>query len=222
MVGDKGRGGGAGIIADAHSDASLCVHPGGTNRNGCDRASIAVICTKGRWTPDRRCFNNRQLVRFTAQSQAGGCLIQICYTSRVILPFCSGDYNELAGQAQRLNTRDRLTGLLLYDGSRFLQAFEGPAAAADACMARISRDRRHTNIDVIGRRPITARQFGMFAMASLMPGEGDRSTFVAAIKHHVAHVQLPDLKALFIGFAVLSRPRESSCVDAAGGEADAR
>lgn len=134
-------------------------------------------------------------------------MIQICYASRTVRPLTRAEYGDLAGQARRHNGRDAITGLLLYDGARFVQALEGPAALAEACMARIERDARHQDVSVVERGPVTERQFGGFALAALMPDEGDPSAFVEQVKALVADVASPKLRAVFIGFAMLSRPR---------------
>jgi hypothetical protein len=137
----------------------------------------------------------------------GSAVIQICYTSRATASLDRVRYDALVGEAQSRNRTDRVTGLLLYDGARFIQALEGPEALASACMRRIERDHRHEAIDVVSRAAIAQRQFGTFAMAALMPDDRDNATFVRTIKDHVANVEPTHVKALFIGFAVLSRSR---------------
>lgn len=134
-------------------------------------------------------------------------MIQICYTSRATAPLDRQGYDHLVLQAQGRNRDDDVTGLLLYDGSRFIQALEGPDALASACMSRIERDPRHEAIDIISRSAVAGRQFGTFAMAALMPEDRDNATFVRTIKSFVENVEPAHVKALFIGFAVLSRSR---------------
>jgi len=137
-------------------------------------------------------------------------LIQICYTSRATAPLDRRHYDALVTEAQERNHDDMITGLLLYDGARFVQALEGPEERTNACMARIERDRRHEAIDVVSRGTIAERQFGTFAMAALMPDDRDNAAFVHTIKSFVENVEPAHVKALFIGFAVLSRARGSA------------
>jgi len=134
-------------------------------------------------------------------------VIQICYTSRAKASLDRARYNALVLEAQGRNRADDVTGLLLYDGARFIQALEGPERLASACMARIEQDRRHEAIDIVSRTRIPERQFGTFAMAALMPDDRDNATFVRTIKTFVENVEPAHVKALFIGFAVLSRSR---------------
>jgi hypothetical protein len=44
------------------------------------------------------------------------------------------------------NTRDGVTGLLLYQGGNFIQLLEGEAAAVDAVYARVMKDPRHHSV----------------------------------------------------------------------------
>jgi len=137
-------------------------------------------------------------------------MIQICYTSRATAPLDHRTHATLVTQAQANNGRDDVTGLLLYDGMRFIQALEGPRIVTEACMARIRGDTRHEAIDVISQCPIAARQFGTFAMAAMMPGEMDQAAFVETVKSHVSQVSTASVRAVFIGFAVLGRSRRAA------------
>ena len=50
---------------------------------------------------------------------------------------------EIEAQSQRRNALVGITGMLLFDGVRFLQVLEGDAAALDETYARIKADPRH-------------------------------------------------------------------------------
>ncbi|WP_093666298.1 BLUF domain-containing protein [Sphingomonas gellani] len=89
-------------------------------------------------------------------------MLQIAYTSRAAGSFGEADYNSLIGQARSNNERDGLTGLILFDGSRFLQAIEGPKASTSHCMARIASDGRHHDIDIVKQGDIRDRDFANF------------------------------------------------------------
>ena len=87
----------------------------------------------------------------------------------------SVDAGALLLQSRRNNARDRVTGLLFFDGKRFLQALEGSDVAVDAAFARIQEDQRHHALVVLSNRPIDQREFGEWAMAYARPGEADDS-----------------------------------------------
>lgn len=80
----------------------------------------------------------------------------------------------LLGEAQRNNARDGLTGALAAHDGRFYQALEGPGQMLDLLLRRLARDPRHTEIYVVGRRPIEKRAFADWSMANatITPAQG--------------------------------------------------
>lgn len=134
-------------------------------------------------------------------------MLQVVYTSRVVTPLTRAGYDLLLDQAQTRNGRDGITGLLLYDGARFVQAVEGPEELVASCMSRIVQDGRHCAVELVQRQPVLDREFGSFSMKALTSGAGDADAFVEDVKRQVSGVGAAHLQALFIGFAVLSRSR---------------
>ena len=63
------------------------------------------------------------------------------------------------------NLRDRITGLLIAGGHRYLQVIEGPDAAILALMLRLRRDERHVGLTVLVDRAIGSRMFDDWSMA---------------------------------------------------------
>ncbi len=63
------------------------------------------------------------------------------------------------------NVRDDITGLLFFNGQRFLQALEGPENAIARTIARIRADARHRAIVVLSERTVEVREFGSWSMA---------------------------------------------------------
>lgn len=132
----------------------------------------------------------------------------IIYISRAKQNFTSGDLADLRDLADARNRSEDITGLLLSDGTRFIQALEGDAAAVQAVMDRIAKDSRHDNISYF--RPITTncRQFKSWATeyqykTDLCEGR----EFLDRVIKHVADVECDSIKAAFIGFAALSLSR---------------
>ena len=72
----------------------------------------------------------------------------------------------ILSEAQRNNDRDGLTGALAAHDERYIQVIEGSRSALDNLLRRLERDARHRNIVILDRRPISARAFGQWAMAS--------------------------------------------------------
>ncbi|TCP35938.1 BLUF domain-containing protein [Sphingomonas sp. BK235] len=131
-------------------------------------------------------------------------LHQIVYLSQAVAPLDAADTAALAQAAAERNRLLGVTGLLLHDGARFIQALEGDPAAVRALMARIARDPRHYAIAYIADAPVTTRQFGDWAMDYHTLDDSD-DDFVAEVKRALAGVDDAALLAAFIGFAVLGR-----------------
>ncbi|MBD8472447.1 BLUF domain-containing protein [Sphingomonas sp. CFBP 8765] len=132
----------------------------------------------------------------------------IIYISRAKQNFTSGDLADLRDLADARNRSEDITGLLLSDGARFIQALEGDAAAVQAVMNRIAKDSRHDNISYF--RPITTncRQFRKWTTEYLAERDlGEERGFLDRVMRHVADVECDSIKAVFIGFAALSLSR---------------
>ncbi len=63
------------------------------------------------------------------------------------------------------NRQHGVTGVLLYDGVRSLQYFEGPPAGLEAGSARIQAASKHTGIQVLVQGAIAQRHFWSWSMA---------------------------------------------------------
>lgn len=84
------------------------------------------------------------------------------------------DIDEIVGQSKTRNAACGLTGVLVHDGSHFLQLLEGPWSAAADTLLRIVGDPRHTEITILAREPTEVRQFSNWNLERLeLPaGEG--------------------------------------------------
>jgi hypothetical protein len=63
------------------------------------------------------------------------------------------------------NLRDKITGLLVAGGHRYLQVIEGPAGLVAATTKRILRDPRHLGVTLLVKRRIDERSFAGWSMA---------------------------------------------------------
>ena len=66
---------------------------------------------------------------------------------------------DLLEAARSRNAREGLSGLLLYDGTHFLQWLEGPTDALHRVWSSIQADRRHEQVELIGRPQLPVRLF---------------------------------------------------------------
>lgn len=91
-------------------------------------------------------------------------LIQLIYTSSAMRDMSQADLEEILAKSVSNNTRDGLTGMLLYHDGSFMQAIEGEEAVVMATFHRIQRDPRHGQVFMIEQRDIAERSFSRFTM----------------------------------------------------------
>lgn len=72
----------------------------------------------------------------------------------------------ILSESQRGNDRARLTGVLAAHRDRYVQILEGSRGEIDRLLRRLETDPRHKDIVIMDRRPVEARSFGDWAMAS--------------------------------------------------------
>lgn len=99
----------------------------------------------------------------------------LAYTSRARLDLTDEDLEQIHQTARHLNTLDGITGLLVFDGSRFLQIIEGTEAAIDDLVERLRRDRRHLAFEVRDERVVQSRSFAGWSMQLVRVSSGYRS-----------------------------------------------
>ena len=83
--------------------------------------------------------------------------------------YATDDVDAILGSARINNPLDGMTGVLIFNGSTFMQIMEGSEAAVDGLVdARLRSDRRHSNMSICDepddREP---RTFPDWAMAYL-------------------------------------------------------
>lgn len=91
-------------------------------------------------------------------------LHEVIYTSLETEPFDTPSLERLLDRSRERNRPAGITGMLLYHEGEFLQVLEGPEQAVQDTFNRIAADPRHTNIQVIIRRPVVARSFDHWSM----------------------------------------------------------
>ncbi len=79
---------------------------------------------------------------------------------------------SLFSVARSANKKLGVTGALLINDDQFIQTLEGPEPAVRDLYAKISKDRRHEHIELLGSGDAPGRVFGRWAMAK-MAAEGE-------------------------------------------------
>lgn len=129
----------------------------------------------------------------------------IVYTSYAVHSFGQEELVKLRALSASVNRFNDITGLLVFDGKRFIQALEGEANTVIATMNRIYNDRRHTKIVMMEDRNIVSRQFGSWSTEYReTSGTSNDAAFVDRVKSKVVNVEDDSTKAAFIGFSALS------------------
>ena len=91
-------------------------------------------------------------------------MIQLVYVSTSVKPFTNDDLFELLGKARKSNEALGITGMLLYKNSEFMQALEGDADSVHSVSAKIAKDPRHKEIQILVDDPCKQREFPDWSM----------------------------------------------------------
>ena len=102
----------------------------------------------------------------------------IAYMSQAANGLSLDAINDLVDGAAIFNASAGVTGMLLFDGFRFMQYIEGPEDGVSVVYSRILNSKSHTDLVELGRGRAGRRNFPYWAMR-LLPSEPDELKFVA-------------------------------------------
>jgi hypothetical protein len=88
----------------------------------------------------------------------------LTYTSLASLDLTAGDVDDILRRARNLNAIEGITGLLVFNGTHFMQVVEGSERAVDDLVERLRRDHRHSGLEVRDQRVIEERFFPDWTM----------------------------------------------------------
>ena len=131
----------------------------------------------------------------------------LAYTSRAKLDLTERDLSDVHLSARRCNALDGVTGLLVFDGIRFLQIIEGAEVAIDELVERLRRDQRHTALEVRDVRLMEARSFSGWSMELVRVSAGYK-----AARTELASI-LPENTALAVRQLAMRMSDEMSVSD---------
>lgn len=89
----------------------------------------------------------------------------IAYASTAVAGLTTEDIDRLLIDARARNQIQRVTGVLLYDGSRFFQYLEGPDYGVSKIYSRIQESSKHARIEELFNGPVEATYFRQWYMA---------------------------------------------------------
>ncbi|GAB3053948.1 BLUF domain-containing protein [Stenotrophomonas tumulicola] len=90
----------------------------------------------------------------------------IAYVSRARPELQPAELDALLADATAFNRMAGVTGVLMFDGERFLQYLEGPADGLESVFARVLNARRHEGVQQLASGPLPARWFPRWTMAN--------------------------------------------------------
>jgi len=91
-------------------------------------------------------------------------LKSLTYTSLARLDLTARDIEAIHRTARDVNSIEGITGLLIFNGTHFLQIVEGSPLAIDDLVERLRRDPRHSGIEIRDQRGIYERSFPDWSM----------------------------------------------------------
>src|SRR5690348_5035879 len=91
-------------------------------------------------------------------------LKSVTYTSLARLDLQAQDLEAIHRTAREVNALEGITGVLIFNGTHFLQIVEGAPDAIGELVERLRRDPRHHGFDIRDQRPIEGRSFPDWSM----------------------------------------------------------
>ena len=91
-------------------------------------------------------------------------LHEILYCSTLAPGLPTDVVGHIVTQARARNAQEAITGLLVFDGMRFCQHFEGPRRNVLRLLDRLEADPRHVDMKVLHEGIIEARRYRRFDM----------------------------------------------------------
>jgi hypothetical protein len=91
-------------------------------------------------------------------------LKSLTYTSLASFDLQASDLEAIHRTAREVNALDGITGLLIFNGTHFLQIIEGAPHAIDELVEKLRRDRRHSGLEVRDECEIAERSFPDWSM----------------------------------------------------------
>ena len=88
----------------------------------------------------------------------------VVYVSRVARRMAPNELDALTASASSFNRTAGVTGVLLFDGARYLQYLEGPEDGVSSVYGRVVRATRHAQLEELAKDVIGLRQFPYWPM----------------------------------------------------------
>ena len=91
-------------------------------------------------------------------------LIRCLYASRATVPLQARALEEILVHSRRNNPKQGITGLLFFANGIFVQVIEGSRQEISRLLAKIVRDERNNDVEILSYEEISERCFGDWTM----------------------------------------------------------
>ncbi len=102
-------------------------------------------------------------------------LVRLIYVSTMTETCDTAALQRILEVSHAKNTIRKITGVLCYDPSYFMQCLEGPKDAVNGLYNDIVRDGRHKDVTLLEYRTVVEREFGAWSMAFVHAGNVDKT-----------------------------------------------
>ncbi len=92
-------------------------------------------------------------------------IYHLVYVSMAVRRLADAELEELLKQSRVRNFMHGITGILIYDDGKFIQALEGPKVKIEALIRTIRGDRGHRDVTILVATENDNRDFPGWAMA---------------------------------------------------------
>ena len=117
-------------------------------------------------------------------------LVRILYASRAVGPQTSTVTASILAVAQEHNRRNGITGILCQGQGLYLQVIEGERSAINQLYARIQRDRRHNDVEMLSFAEIADRRFPDWSMAHVDLSDMDPIVLLIGLEGFLHRIRL--------------------------------
>jgi hypothetical protein len=89
---------------------------------------------------------------------------------------------QIVSRARARNATEGITGLLVFDGMRFCQHFEGPRKQVLGLLNRLEADPRHTEMRVVYEGGLSKRRYQRFEMGLAQTEDDEEGEGIAILQ----------------------------------------
>jgi hypothetical protein len=131
-------------------------------------------------------------------------MLRLIYLSRVWRNMTNTQLDDILAESRKNNAKNKVTGLLCYGGSSFIQILEGPETAVIQLYGKISQDERHHGCMLLDIHLANKRIFENWAMAYVHSSKADFDELSDVIqgahkKHEQAVSEMTQILRAYLG-----------------------